>query len=319
MINEIFQKKSPFVYNYFSNLFELVKKGERKFPQAIILEGADTCLQYTFALELARISNCKEQAKFDCNCTNCRWIKNFEHPCVNNVSQIHFKPDDDESKTVISVKQAAYIEKTLSFSSDYHRFFIFFSSNEVDEADIQTMQELKEYGIDKEINFTIKPLEYKTFNIAALNALLKSVEEPPDDTTFVFLTKSKEDILPTIVSRCLVFKISGDIGRISPNNISSIIGNYFDINYENAFDISNKIANLIKEDDILLESVLNMILAHVKDLIKANINNNQIYLKLNCDVKYINEALKQSKASMSEKIILDTLFLKIARGANCQI
>ncbi|MBM7000280.1 DNA polymerase III subunit delta' [bacterium] len=39
---------------------------------------------------------------------------------------------------------------------------------------------------------------------ASANALLKSLEEPPDTVTFVLLGTSRETILPTIVSRCQI-------------------------------------------------------------------------------------------------------------------
>ena len=60
MINTYFKDKFPFAYNYFSTLLELVKNKQRQFPQALIFEGADTENQYLFALELARILNCKK-------------------------------------------------------------------------------------------------------------------------------------------------------------------------------------------------------------------------------------------------------------------
>jgi DNA polymerase-3 subunit delta' len=38
---------------------------------------------------------------------------------------------------------------------------------------------------------------------AAANALLKTLEEPNPDTTFILLTSAPTDILPTILSRCI--------------------------------------------------------------------------------------------------------------------
>ena len=130
MFNTYVKNKFPFVCKYFENLLEFVFENKREFPQSLIFEGTDTKSQYLFALELARILNCQKDRAQDCDCINCKWIKSYSHPAINNVSQIHFKPDGDESKTVISVKQAREVEKSLMLSSDYHRFFIFFSSTE---------------------------------------------------------------------------------------------------------------------------------------------------------------------------------------------
>jgi len=39
---------------------------------------------------------------------------------------------------------------------------------------------------------------------ASANALLKTLEEPTSDTTFILLTNSHQEILPTILSRCVI-------------------------------------------------------------------------------------------------------------------
>lgn len=308
-----FSNKFPFAFNYFSNLLSLVKENKRDFPQALIFEGADTENQYLFALELARILNCQKEGDINCDCINCRWIKSHSHPCVNNVSQIHFKGENDETKSVISVKQAAEIEKSLSLSSDYHRFFIFFSSREkiYDENELSGFKML---SYSKDINYSIEPLNYQTFNPATLNALLKSIEEPPKRTTFVFLTKSREDILATIVSRCQVFKLSGEKNYVSYSNILNMLSIYPNISYQNCFDLSDAFQKYIKENNFETEKVLNEILEYLADLLKQNISNSTFVLKINNDIKIVNEAIRYKRANMQEKIIFDTMFLKIARG-----
>ncbi|MBQ8635458.1 hypothetical protein IJX73_03805 [bacterium] len=313
MLNKTFQIRFPFIYEYFSNLLELVFDKKRKFPQALIFEGADSKIQYLFALELARILNCGKDRKQDCDCINCKWIKTHSHPAVNNVSQIHFKGEGDESKTVISAKQAREIEKSLSLSSDYHRFFIFFSSSdkEYSENELECFEVL---GYKKDIDFSIEPLTYHTFHQTTPNALLKSIEEPPERTTFIFLTKSREDILPTIVSRCLVFKLSGIKEKTNYSDILNFISAYPNLKYTDALDISSNIQNYLKENEIILETVLNKILEYLKDLLKQNIQNQNLVVKINNDIKIVNDSIKQSRANISERIILDTLFLRIARG-----
>lgn len=312
-LNEKFKTRFPFAYNYFSTCLNLTINKEKKFPQALIFEGADTTGQYLFALELARILNCKEDGNTSCNCTNCKWIRNFSHPDISNVSQIHFKPEGDETKTVISVKQAREIEKKLALSSDFHRFFIFFSSKEQEPTE-KLIDELEEFNFSSNIDFSIEPLNYQTFHTTTPNALLKSIEEPPENTTFVFLTKSKEDILPTIVSRCLVFKLSGQVQKTDCSRISSLIPDYLNLNYLNALDVSSNILDYIKEQDVSLEQILNEFLEYLKELLKQNINNEPLVLKIKNDIKHINKAIKQTRALISDKNVIENLFLRISRG-----
>ena len=49
--------------------------------------------------------------------------------------------------------------------------------------------------------------EVDRFNTASANALLKTLEEPPSDTTLILITTRPYDLLPTIRSRCLNFRI----------------------------------------------------------------------------------------------------------------
>ena len=312
MINKYFIDKFPFAYNYFSTLLELVKNKQKQFPQAIIFEGSDTKNQYLFALELARILNCKNNGEKDCNCMNCKWIKSYTHPAINNVSQIHFKGEGDESKTVISVKQAKKIEQSLGISSDYHRFFIFFSSKEkmYNEDELKGFKNL---GYDTNLKFSIEPLEYSTFHPTTPNALLKSIEEPPSKTTFIFLTKSKEDILQTIVSRCLIFKLNSKKQNLSYKEIYPIISDYPNIDYYKAIEISDNLQKYIKENSDC-EYTLNQFLEFLKETIKQNVFNIELCKKIKNDINFVNIAIKQSKANITDKIVIDTLMLKIARG-----
>lgn len=310
MLNNLFHNKFPFVYRYFDKLLNLVFENKREFPQALILEGADTKTQYLFALELARILNCEGDKSETCDCINCKWIKSHSHPAINNISEIHFKGDGDESKTVISAKQAREVEKSLMLSSDYHRFFIFFSSGEK-EYDPFELLDFQNLNYSTNINFDIKPLNYHTFHQTTPNALLKSIEEPPKRTTFVFLTKSREEILPTIVSRCQTFKLSGLKEKLNYNDILPFLSSYGNLDYKSAFETSENIQKYLKDNNQNIELVLNKILEYLKDLMKQN---QQIATKVNQDIKIINSAIKYSRANMSDKIVLDTMFLRLARG-----
>ena len=40
------------------------------------------------------------------------------------------------------------------------------------------------------------------------NRLLKLIEEPPEQTQFIFIAENTEDILPTVLSRCQIVKVS---------------------------------------------------------------------------------------------------------------
>lgn len=51
----------------------------------------------------------------------------------------------------------------------------------------------------------------KQFRIEALNALLKSLEEPPRNIVFIIITNNKANIIPTVISRLHIFSFKEDI------------------------------------------------------------------------------------------------------------
>ena len=306
MINDYFQGKSPFCHNYCSSLLEQVANNKRNFPQALIFEGNDTKLQYFFSLELAiELNKITGNNSFDE-----KWIKTYSHPAINLISQIHGKPDDDTTKTVISVKQARNIETSLKLTSDYYRFFIFFSSQEYNYSDNELI-EYSNIGYQDNIDFSIEPLKYDTFNIAAVNTLLKSVEEPPKNTSFIFLTNSKENILPTITSRCQVFKLNSNLNNDNYSEVSDIIQLYQNINIQNAYQIADKIFDFAKDRQLSVIEILEKINLFLKDAIIQNQSN---YNKCMSDIKIINQVQKMIKANVSEKLAVETMVFRIARG-----
>ena len=312
MINHYFREKFSLAYNYFSSLLEQVSLNNKKFPQALIFEGNDTLNQYLFTLELARNLNCKNQCDENCSCVDCKWIKSFTHPAINIVSQIHFKPEGDETKTVISVKQAKEIENQLALSSDYHRFFIFFSSKEKDYDPFE-LNDFVKLGYSSDINYSIEPLEYTTFHPKTPNALLKSIEEPPEKTTFVFLTNSKENILPTIVSRCFAFKLSTKSAKKGYFDIINIIKDYPNFNYSNALYVADSFVELTKGgvdcEDILVEFI-----EYLKDLMLKNLDNTILLAKIQNDINLVNKALKYYRAKIQDKNLFEGLMLEMARN-----
>jgi len=59
----------------------------------------------------------------------------------------------------------------------------------------------------------------ESFNPGAANALLKTLEEPPDDVVLILLTTSWEAVLPTIASRCQVVRFA----PVSPSTAVALL------------------------------------------------------------------------------------------------
>ena len=79
-------------------------------------------------------------------------------------------------------------------------------------------------------------------------------------------------------------------------------------------DVHFELLNIIKNNEIELIELLNMIMEYLKDLMKNNITNEALVAKIIKDIKLINEAIKMSKASILDSNVLEVLMLEFAEG-----
>lgn len=314
MINKHLKEKFPFVVKYFETLINTDKD---RFPQAILFEGLDITGQYMLSMELARVLNCEKGGDEDCDCINCNWIRNVKHPAVNVVSPLNFK--DDASKTVISINQSKKVSASLNETSDYHRFFIFCDAK-IKQPGPKEAAKIKEYesvGINYPEGETwlAGPLSAKIFKAEASNSLLKSIEEPPKRTTFIFLSSSKEDVISTIVSRANVFKLAsaGAPGQAG-GSFQNVIKNYPDLTVEEALECALNVENTLKAEGGDIFDFLDNFQTFISGYVRANINNQRVLKRFEGHIWLIERAKRRLKASMSTKTVLESLFLDIAGG-----
>lgn len=276
--------KYPFLTNYFT---QILSSSNHPLPQSILFYGNDLEAQYTLSKEIARFINCSQDKSDNCDCLNCKWIRENTHPAVLTISRVDNKPEDDDSKTVISIKQSAKIKEILMNSSDFHRVFIF---------------------CDRDDDGNIAGLNPNNFQAETANSLLKIIEEPQPGVTFIFLTRYIDDLLSTIISRSQCFFVPS--GANIDYDFSAILGvfdNYWEFERKEAFDISQKLQDLSKEVPVIkiLESIQNYIL----NVLKSNPKQVE-FIK---HIEHLEEAKKQAKLGIRPVNIFDDLCLKLIK------
>ncbi len=97
----------------------------------------------------------------------------------------------------------------------------------------------------------------ETLNINSLNALLKTIEEPSKNNSFILINNKSKPLLDTIKSRCLEVKISLK-ENVRKSNIISLI-DYFDQDMFLNYDlVSVTPGNFIKFNHIFRENKIEM-------------------------------------------------------------
>jgi DNA polymerase-3 subunit delta' len=149
------------------------KLREARFPHGLIFSGPDGVGKHTCALMIAKALNCLNAPPGDfCGeCAACRKIESGSHPDVVTVSV------DDEA-TQIKIAQIRQLLNTLELQPLEGRNKIFI----IDPADL--------------------------LNAEAANALLKGLEEPPENSFFILVTVNVHELLLTVRSRCQVYNFT---------------------------------------------------------------------------------------------------------------
>lgn len=300
-------------YKIISKIFEkLIQNDNFAVPNSIILHGPDIIAQYCIAQGLARGANCIGDKSSDCTCQNCKWICDNKHPAVITCSKLDFKADEKDSKTVISIAQINAIKDKLIISSDYHRFFIFCDAenrelNENEKKRVKEFEKLK-IGFPQHDGKGWVPLGLtaKTFPEAVSNALLKSVEEPPTNVTFIFLTETIDDIISTIVSRSQVFYIAGNSQQeFEYKFLKDIMKNYPKIGEEKAFFVSEYLTKYSTEKEIKFLEIILSIQECLKDILKENKNNTELKKRIIDDIEKLQTVAIMAKNGYKDLSISD--------------
>ena len=271
---------------YFNNGINSTGKN---IAHCILFYGSDIQAQYDLALEIARMLNCTGDHTPDCQCLNCKWIRENNHPAVLTISKVDNKPSDDNSKTVISIDQARKIKNDLLVTSDYHRVLIF---------------------CDKDKEGNVAGLNQLNFQADAENALFKTFEEPPSNTTFFLLTKDKSDMITTVVSRAQCFyDPSMQAEDRDFSFVKDAMDGYLELERNEVLDFNDKILDLAKmiEPQIVFTQMQN----YIEFLLKANIDNLSLKVKLIADLKAIEKAKQENRLNINIQTIVETLSFKL--------
>jgi DNA polymerase-3 subunit delta' len=149
------------------------KLREARFPHSLIFSGPNGVGKHTCALTIAKTLNCLNAPPGDfCGqCAACRKIESGIHPDVVTVSV-------EDGATQIKIAQIRQLLNTLELQPLEGRNKIFI----IDPADL--------------------------LNAEAANALLKGLEEPPENSFFILITVNVHELLLTVRSRCQVYNFT---------------------------------------------------------------------------------------------------------------
>ena len=148
-------------------------------------------------------------------------------------------------------------------NSSHPNFYLIDLLNDKKNIDVTQIREMISYTNKSTFNNMARFIlidNIENLNKNSVNALLKVIEEPNENVFFILINNCEKNILPTLKSRCLTFKISFTFNE-SMNTANQILNkNIFDlishdlINYYNTPGEIINLINISKDKNIDLKN-----------------------------------------------------------------
>jgi DNA polymerase-3 subunit delta' len=173
-------------YPWHASLWQKLIAQCASLPHALLLTGEAGIGKYAFALYLSQYLLCEsiEKQEAPCEqCAACRWFIEGNHPDFQMLS-------------------IAALEEQEEPEARKH------STQWITVDAIRALGNFVYTGAHRRGRRVIMVYPAEALNLAAANALLKMLEEPPADVLFILVSHHWQRLLPTIKSRCRRFALS---------------------------------------------------------------------------------------------------------------
>ena len=177
----------PWQKNDWARLQELRKRP----PHGLLFKGNKGIGKLDLAIGFAKSLLCRQpdESGFACGqCPSCHWFEQGSHPDFRLLQPDVLSQDGEETD---DSKPASGKKPSKQISVDQVRGLADFSGMSAHQGGRRVV--------------VIYPAE--AMNANAANALLKSLEEPPQGMLFILVSHKPQQLLPTILSRCLSFAL----------------------------------------------------------------------------------------------------------------
>lgn len=304
----IFSDELKIKYPFSSKFFEMALTGkESRFAHGFILTGNNIAMQYKMALDIAKYLNCAKSKTKNCDCINCSWIEDNAHPAVITISPIDYT---EKERKKISVDQIRKLRSALGVTSPYHRVVIISDAKEIEQDLPCNPPKLSQN--DNHRIWAPYPLTQKVFDKSPVNAMLKILEEPPERVTFFFLTNSKDELLPTIVSRCQSVSLVSNEAEAAD---LSLVSEFLDkIPYRDEAEVLALVQKFMElSKGILPETLVDMMQKSIKNSLLQNLRDRVFVDSSIALLRKLEESKNHMKSFVQLQNIIEALFFSLKK------
>jgi len=172
----------PWQESDWARLQELCKRP----PHGLLFKGTKGIGKFDLAINFAQSLLCRQpdEAGFACGqCPSCHWFAQGSHPDFRLLQPEALSLDGEETESGKKPSKQISVDQVRGLAE--------FSGMSAHQGGRRVV--------------VIHPAE--AMNTNAANALLKNLEEPPQGLLFILVSHKPQQLLPTILSRCLSFAL----------------------------------------------------------------------------------------------------------------
>jgi len=218
----IFSDLQPVIWGKLSKINKNNRVGS-----AYIFSGQKGSAKEWGAIEFAKLLNCEGKTGGICNdCSSCKKFRVLQHPNLKIIVPLPVNPKaNKDSDPLDSLTKEDYEYLTESLDRKSNDPFYKISVPKARRITINSIRDLRRSIHLKTNSFGQKIILIFDAHLLSegmgesANALLKILEEPPENTTLILVTDNKNSLLSTVISRCQNIHFP----NLSPDNVKSIL------------------------------------------------------------------------------------------------
>lgn len=184
------------IYVWQTAVWRMLMQSQAARGHALLLKGRKGVGKLAFARNLAKSLLCERpsaDAEACGSCPSCGWFEQGGHPDFRLLEPEALTALADEATT-----EAGGDTEPEPVSAKGKKK----PSKQIGVEQIRALSDLVHMSSHRNGYKIILIHPAEAMNLAAANALLKNLEEPPPQTLFILVTHRPQDLLPTIRSRC---------------------------------------------------------------------------------------------------------------------
>lgn len=260
----------------------------KRIPHAFMFNGTEGVGKFFSAIQFIKLINSDSA-----NTTNIeKNISRLKEPYVKFISQLprgKGEGNDDGPLDKISKSNLENIIEEYNHKADnpYYQLNI----QDANTIKISSIREIRKF-----ISLEYSDLKYRAIiiqdahkmNDQSQNALLKSLEEPPEGIIFFLLTPYPDQLLTTIQSRCWIINFS----PLDNQSLKKILMEYFEIDKILAEKVSYFAGGSVTEAIKLIDNDFEFLLEKTISLLRFSLSRkyNQAYKELSSLISKSNKA-----------------------------